>query len=118
LVRIRLIFKKTMTGAMVGSTARTAVAHVYSVDEREIMGTSTQEIRNWFNQGVRIGATHMIVVCDTFDYEDYPVYVEPDKDAQELVDALDGSNMRRVMEVYNLSMDREEQLSQHRVFNF
>ena len=82
------------------------------------MGTSTQEIRNWFNQGTRIGATHMIVVCDTFDYEDYPAYVMLDDDVHTMHDEIDGKNMQKVMEVYNLSMNREEQLSQHRVFNF
>lgn len=33
------------------------------------MGTTQQEISEWFDRGVKEGATHMIVVCDTFDYE-------------------------------------------------
>ncbi len=40
------------------------------------MTISRADIKRWFRNGKKNGATHMIVVCDTFDYEDYPVYVE------------------------------------------
>lgn len=58
----------------------------------------------------------MLVVCDTFDYEDYDVCVFPGKDInKEIADYQ--KNMQRVMEVYNLSMDLEEQLNQKRSWN-
>jgi hypothetical protein len=60
----------------------------------------------------------MIVVCDTFDYEDYPVYVKPGEDVHKIASGYDRVNMQKVMEVYNLSMDRETQLNQHRAFNY
>lgn len=66
---------------------------------------------------MQMGATHMIVVCDTYDWEDYPVYVSPDQDVHKIAAGHNG-NMQRVMEVYKLSMDMNAQLNQHRVFNY
>lgn len=61
----------------------------------------------------------MIVVCDTFDHGDFPVYVKQGQDAQEERSRLNSpENMTRVMEVYNLAMSLEDQLSQDRAFNF
>ena len=39
------------------------------------MATTQMDIKNWFDQGVKDGATYLIVVCDTFDHSDYPAYV-------------------------------------------
>lgn len=82
------------------------------------MAASVGDIRRWFEAGVEQGATHMIVVCDTFDYEDFPVYVAPDQNVQEILRRR-GDNMERVMEVYNLAMDKETQLIPgSRVWNY
>ena len=43
------------------------------------MSTTRNEIRGWLKRGQRQKATHVIVVCDTFDHEDYPVYIEAGK---------------------------------------
>ena len=80
--------------------------------------TTKTEISEWFDRGATQGATHMIVVCDSFDHEDYPVFVKPGQDAREVAAEYDGKNMQRIMEVYNLSMDREKQLGQTRAFNY
>lgn len=81
------------------------------------MAASLTDISNWFDQGVKQKATHMIIVCDTYDYEDYPVFAYSKGEAREKYDNHNGVNMQRVMEVYNLEMDKEEQLMQRRVFN-
>lgn len=80
------------------------------------MATNTSTISKWFDEGIELKATHMIVVCDTFDYEDYPVYVMPDQDVW-LIEKSIGA-MQRVMEVYNLSDSKEEQIKAGRVFNY
>ena len=36
-------------------------------------GASKEQIRSWFLRGMAENNTHMIVVCDDFSYEDYPV---------------------------------------------
>jgi len=82
------------------------------------MPTTRDDIRGWFKEGRRKHATHMIVVCDTFDYDDYPVYVGKKEDVRAVYARYNGPNMQRVMEVYNLSLDMEKQLTEHRSFNF
>lgn len=59
----------------------------------------------------------MLVVCDTYDHTDYPVYVESDQNVLEVLKEHDGTNMRRVMECYALHLDKEAQLSEHRAFH-
>lgn len=83
------------------------------------MGTSVDTLRSWLNDAKKEGATHMIVVCDTYDHDDYPVTVMPGEDAREKADEYRGKSMQRVMEVYNLSIDFEEQLiGGTRVWNY
>jgi hypothetical protein len=60
----------------------------------------------------------MLIVCDTFDWEDYPVYVEPTQDVKEVYERRHGRNMQKVMEVYKLSADMDEQLAEDRCFRF
>jgi len=78
--------------------------------------TTKSTIASWFDRGVAEGASHMIVICDTFDYEDYPVFVDTAEEARDRFN--NPGEMQRVMEVYNLKMDKEAQLNQNRVFNF
>ena len=80
--------------------------------------TTKAEIKTWFEDGEGIAATHMIVMCDTFDYEDYPIYVLPGEDAKAIAEFKNGSNMQRVMEVYNLSLPMQSQLDERFCFNY
>jgi hypothetical protein len=83
------------------------------------MTTTINVIREWLKAGQAQKATHMIVVCDTFDYDDYPIYVMPGEDVREREKEFKGVNMQKVMEVYNLSMDIEQQLKPGiRTFNY
>lgn len=60
----------------------------------------------------------MIVVVDSFSYEDYPVFVSNDKDVREVVQEYSKKNMQRIIEIYNLGMDLESQLNERRAFNY
>lgn len=82
------------------------------------MATTQAEIREWCLRGITEDATHMIVVTDTFDWEDYPVYVSKTQNVKEIEEKYDGSNMQKVMEVYNLQIDLEPQLNEIRSFNY
>ena len=82
------------------------------------MATSREDITELFTRGKKQKATHLIVVCDTYDHEDYPVFVTKKQDAKTEVTKRNGVNMARVMEVYNLSMDMETQLKEYRSFNY
>lgn len=73
--------------------------------------TTRAQISNWFDRGVESGYSHMVIVCDTFDYEDFPVFTNhPEEEGK--------GYMQRVMEVYRLSDDKEEQLSEDRCFRY
>jgi hypothetical protein len=74
------------------------------------MAATRNDIAGWLARGKSLGATHCIVVCDTFDHDDYPVFVKPGESAQEKLTLYNGKEMQRVMEVYDLTKDLEEQL--------
>lgn len=103
--------------------------------------TTQSQIRDWFQEGVHLGASHLVVVCDTFDHEDYPVYVKllPANEvlpANEDVPAgyhhvhrvhdvrkyvqenYSGQNMQRTMEVYKLSDPLDEQVMMGRCVRY
>lgn len=82
------------------------------------MSTTRDDLREWFKEGLDKDATHMLIVCDTFSYEDYPCFVSSDQDLKKVETKYDNKNMQKVMEIYNLNMDMEEQLNnKHRVYN-
>ena len=81
------------------------------------MATSKKEIAIWLEQGLEKGASHVIVAVDTFDYEDYPVYVMPNQNIQIEIDNIRKQNMTRIMEVYNLSLDLNQQLKEQRAYH-
>jgi len=60
----------------------------------------------------------MIVVCDTFDHEDYPVFVPVGQDVRTKAAEYDGPNMQKVMEVYAMHLPMEMQLAQPRSFHY
>jgi len=83
--------------------------------------TTQSEIRGWLERGKEQGASHMLVVCDTFDWDDYPVYranADPEKLRKEVASYPVVNSMQKVMEVYRLDQDWDAQLKQHRAFNY
>ena len=81
------------------------------------MVTHRSDIARWLEEGLEKKATHVIVVCDTFDYEDYPVYILPGQNVKDEINRISRQQMTRIMEVYNLSMDLNAQMSQRRAYN-
>ena len=82
------------------------------------MATTKEDIRAWLNEAKEAGATHLIVACDTFDWTDYPISVMPEQDVHAIYNEHNGPNMQRVMEVYNLNHDFNQQLAQSPSMNF
>lgn len=81
------------------------------------MITSKSEIRGWLSEAKDNGATHVLVVCDTFDWEDYPVSIMPAQNVREIAKNYDRVNMQKIMECYDLSKDIEAQLAEPRARN-
>lgn len=83
------------------------------------MTATKTDLIGWFDEGVRQGATHMIVVCDTYDGDNFPVYVTSDEDVREVAKSHgDPAKMVKVEEVYCLSMDRDAQMAEWRAFHY
>lgn len=82
------------------------------------MTARQQDIKNWLEVGKAKNATHLIVVCDTFDYDDYPVFVMPGEDVRKKEEECRRRDMQRVMEVYNIQKDWGPQLAEYRSFNY
>ena len=80
------------------------------------MPTTVSDLKRWFAEGKKKHATHMIVATDTFDYEDYPVYVLKGEDVWEKVKEYRNKQMSKVMEVYSYKKTWKEQ-SSGRVWN-
>lgn len=81
------------------------------------MATSKQDIKRWLDWGKDKGYSHMVVICDQWDYEDYTKYVKMGDDVTEVIKSCTYENMQKVMEVYNYGMDLEYQLNQGRAYN-
>ena len=65
--------------------------------------TTQNEINAWIERGKNQGATYLIVVCDGFSYEDYPVFVKPTEELDKIKRQYNNQqNMSRIMEVIKL----------------
>lgn len=84
------------------------------------MATTQLDISRWFDQGLKEGATHMLIVCDTFDHSDYPVYLTLGENIEQVhSDYINGKfSMQKVMEIYSMKLDKESQLKEHRTFHY
>jgi dCMP deaminase len=69
------------------------------------------DIETWVNGADKTQVSHVLIVNDDFDNETYPVEVLIAEDVEERISDYNGRNMQRVMEVYNLGMDIEEQVA-------
>ena len=86
------------------------------------MAATREDIVRWVQEGAKTpDATHVLIVCDCYDYEDYPVVVVRGQDVRVVAAANNGPNMTKLMEVYSLTLNHtlEEQFAAGgRVFNY
>ncbi|MCI9434960.1 MAG: bifunctional (p)ppGpp synthetase/guanosine-3',5'-bis(diphosphate) 3'-pyrophosphohydrolase [Bacilli bacterium] len=77
-----------------------------------------EEIRKIVMHGNTGEYSHVIICCDTFDYEDYPVYIKYGEDIKTIIaNYNDYNKMSKVMEVYNYNLDLEKQLNETRSYH-
>lgn len=82
------------------------------------MAAKKIDIYKWLEIANFEGYTHVIVVCDTFNYLDYPIYVTESEDVKEKEKYYNNQKMQQVKEVYSLSHDIEEQLAEDCSFHY
>ena len=78
--------------------------------------TTKEQIREWLEEGKNKGATHVMVVCDQFDWEDYPVYIMPDEVVEQCFENISTQNMQKVMEIYDLAQPLQSQLDEEKTW--
>jgi hypothetical protein len=63
-----------------------------------------QQVTGWIERAKKMKPkpTHIISVCDTFDYDNYPVFVQKEEDVDKIKRKYDGVNMQKINEVINL----------------
>jgi hypothetical protein len=81
------------------------------------MAATARQIKDWFDAAARLEVPFMLVVCDLFNYEDYPVYIDEEKNPREVSAHYDRMDMQKVMECYDISLGWEAQ-SEGRVHNY
>ena len=81
------------------------------------MAKVAEDIRRWLEYAKAQGSTHLIVVYDEFECDDYPVHVMPGENVQKKMEEYDKKDMQKVVEVYSFKHGIDEQLAQGRVFN-
>ncbi len=68
------------------------------------MRESFEIVQEWGKRGLAEGATYLLVVCDTFDYEQYPCFAS-EGTVHAMYDGHHGPNMQRVEGLYLISED-------------
>lgn len=81
------------------------------------MATTRTMIENWLRRGQQQGAIYMLVICDTYDWDDYPVFVSNEEDLNQTAQRYNGANMQKVMECYKITDDWQSQLAKPRCWN-
>jgi len=71
--------------------------------------TTKEDISHWFEEGKHNKAIFMFVMCDTFDWEDYPSYAYTVAQAHDKNNNV--GNMQKIMEIYDLRKDKQKQLN-------
>ena len=73
-----------------------------------------EDIKKWIDWAKEEGATHLIVVCDTWDWEDGPHLVMPGQKPRD----YDPGGGCRIVECYAMHLDIASQLKEHRARHF
>jgi len=62
----------------------------------------SETLKEWIEEGIKNKNKYLIVVCDTFDQEEYPIFCKDDKEFS-FQKEEHNKNMQRVVTIINLS---------------
>lgn len=69
------------------------------------MAATRQDVDRWIATAKANGDQYIISVCDTWDYDDYPVYCRNKKEALEAIPEYT-QNMQRINEIIRIDGDK------------
>lgn len=66
------------------------------------MAATKEEVEGWISKARKEGFKYIISVCDTFDYDDYPVYCYDEIDLDENKKYYSKASMQRINEIIKI----------------
>jgi hypothetical protein len=69
------------------------------------MAATRKDVDSWIQTAKELKAKYIISVCDTFEWEDYPVYCKTIKDVVNEYDQYNHKNMQKVNEIIIIKED-------------
>ncbi|KKM82799.1 hypothetical protein LCGC14_1315970 [marine sediment metagenome] len=81
------------------------------------MSASEKEIKGWIEEAQRQKSSHLLIITDTFDYDNYPVFAHGKKDCMKKIEEYNDINMQKVEEVYNMRRSIKKQFKENRSWN-
>ena len=89
-----------------------------NLSNRKEGNMTKEEIKKIVMSGNTGEYSHVIIVCDRFDYEDYPVFVKYGEDINKMISKYNNyQNMSKIMEIYNYNLDLNSQLNESRAYH-
>ena len=81
------------------------------------MAVAKNRVQLWFKEGQSKNAHHMLIMRDTYEYEDYPVYVLKNEDTKKKIRELRENDNQVVQAIFDLSLDMDSQLEERRAYH-
>lgn len=69
------------------------------------MAASRKDVDRWIQTAKDDKCKYIISVCDTWDWDDYPVYCKDLKELQKSIPRYDNTNMQRINEIIEIDGD-------------
>lgn len=69
------------------------------------MAATRKDVDRWIKTAKKNRSKYIISVCDTFDYEDYPIYVLSNENLEEKKKQYNDVNMQRINEIITINED-------------
>jgi len=66
------------------------------------MAATRQDVDRWIETAKQNGDEYVISVCDTWDYDDYPVYCKNLEELKQKHPKYNGENMQRINEIIRI----------------
>lgn len=76
-----------------------------------------KQILSWTRIAKKRGSTHVIIAYDTQKKKPFPVYINSDTSVQQKIKSFNDNGFVRAIEVYNMRLNIETQISQGRTWN-
>jgi len=73
--------------------------------KKNTMAATRQDVDRWIATAKRDGYKYIVSVCDTWDYDDYPVRCRNEEELSEAIIKYNGQNMQHINEIIKIDGD-------------